>query len=202
MALLAKRKKDRTLAANTQNNLENDNPKGKNGTPRKAIFAVILLAGIVFGGRYGYGKYTFGQSHVSTDDAYVTGDLVYVSPTINGLLVSLDIEEGSVVKKGQLIARLKDSSQQAALRQAKAAYESALAQIPQAKSNLEFQKLSTEAAIQKARAAISAQRTRTLSARQNVQLSSATLLPQSDEYGEGPVSRPATAVALALRKTV
>ena len=148
----------------------NSEPQKKNGGPKKALFLVLLLVGIVVGGKYAYSKYTFGQAHVETDDAYVAGDLVYISPSINGTLAKLVVDEGDRIKKGQLIARLKDSSQQSALRQAQAAYNAALTQIPQAKSNLVFQKRATEAAIQKARAAIASQRDKTTGSKQQVNL--------------------------------
>ncbi len=146
----------------------------KNNGPRKTVFLIILVVAILLGTKYGYGKYTYGKDHVETDDAYITGELVYISPSINGTLAKLEVDEGDRVKKGQLIARLKDSSQQSALRQAQAAYNSALTQIPQAKSNLAYQKLATEAAIQKARAAISSQRDKTKGAKQQVDLTSDT----------------------------
>ena len=57
---------------------------------------------------------------VSTDDAYVAGDLVNVSPVISGTLKELTVDEGSYVHRGQLIARLSDASPQANVRQAHA----------------------------------------------------------------------------------
>ncbi|MGN6269764.1 MAG: acetyl-CoA carboxylase biotin carboxyl carrier protein, partial [Sphingomonas sp.] len=48
------------------------------------------------------------------------------------------VDVGDSVKAGQPIAELDDSAQQAALRQAQAAYDAAQSQIPQAQTNLSY----------------------------------------------------------------
>jgi membrane fusion protein, multidrug efflux system len=138
------------------------------------IAAIVIIAGAIWGVRY----YHYSQTHVSTDDATVTGNLVNVSPIIAGTLTKLTVEEGDPVKAGQLIARLDDSGQLAALRQAKAAYAAAETQIPQAQTTLAYQKQATDAAIQKAQAELAAQNAKTSGAQQQVVLSNATVLNQ------------------------
>lgn len=66
------------------------------------IGGIVLLLGLFFGIRY----MLWSRHHVSTDDAYVTGDLVNVSPLISGTLVQLKVKEGDYVTRGELIARL------------------------------------------------------------------------------------------------
>jgi membrane fusion protein (multidrug efflux system) len=135
-----------------------------------AVGVAALIAGGIWGGRY----YLHSKDHVSTDDAFVTGNLVNVSPVVSGTLVKLTVAEGNSVKKGQLIARLDDSKERAALAQAKAAYEAALRGVPQAEANLRYQEQATAAAIQRARAAEEAQRARTRGASAQVTLSART----------------------------
>ena len=131
------------------------------------IVAAVLIAAAI----YGWSYYNYAQNHVSTDDAYITGNLVNVSPIISGTLNSLTVDEGSVVKQGQLIGRIEDSGQRASLAQAQAAYQSALSQLPQAEQNLIYQQQATQAGIQKAQAELAAQRAKTFGSRRQVILS-------------------------------
>jgi membrane fusion protein (multidrug efflux system) len=139
-----------------------------------AVIAAVLIAAII----YGWSYYTYAQNHAGTDDAYVTGNLVNVSPIISGTLNSLTVEEGSAVKKGQLIGRIEDSGQRASLAQAQAAYQSALSQLPQAEQNLVYQKQATTANIRKAQAELAAQQAKTAGAQQQVILSRNQVLNQ------------------------
>lgn len=60
---------------------------------------VMALAGIAF---YYWYENTY---YVSTDDARVSADLVSVTPQISGKLLELNVEEGDVVTKNQILAR-------------------------------------------------------------------------------------------------
>ena len=126
-----------------------------------------MIAAIIYGISY----FKYAANHVSTDDAYVTGNLVNVSPLISGTLNTLTVDEGDTVKKGQLVGRLEDSGQKAAYAQAQANYKAALTQLPQAQQNLIYQQQATDAAIRKAQADLASQRAATAGAKQQVELS-------------------------------
>lgn len=139
-----------------------------------AVAAVILVAAVLWGVRY----WRYARAHVSTNDAYVSGNLVNVSPIISGTLSRLLVDDGARVRKGQLLGRLEDSGPQAALRQARAASQAAQSQIPQAQSALVFQQAATRAAIQRAQAAVAAQQARTKGAQQQAALTTQTVANQ------------------------
>lgn len=151
--------------------------------PRRGVLKNTLIIGVVAllvfaGATKGWSVYRFGQTHVGTDDAYVTGDLVNISPIVSGTLAKLTVAEGDSVKKGQLIATLDDKGPRASLLQAEAALEAAQRQIPEAERNLEFTALSTNANIQHAQSAISAQTAKTSGAEQQVALTTNTVRNQ------------------------
>jgi len=133
-----------------------------------AAIAVILL--LIWGIRY----YGYSQTHVSTDDAYVTGDLVNVSPIISGTLETLTVDEGDVVKAGQVIAKLDQSGPKASYEQALAAYDAAESEVPQAKTELAYETASVAAGISQAAAGLGAQNAKSNAAAQQVTLSAAT----------------------------
>ncbi|EGW40886.1 efflux RND transporter periplasmic adaptor subunit [Desulfosporosinus sp. OT] len=64
------------------------------------VLIVIALCGI--GGYYWY-ENTY---YVSTDDATVSSDLVSVIPKISGQILELNVDQGDIVKKNQILARL------------------------------------------------------------------------------------------------
>ena len=145
---------------------------------RKLIIGTLIAAAVIFAVVYGWSRYVYGQNHEATDDAYVTGNLVNVSPIIGGTLSQLSVDEGYQVKKGDLLARLEDSGPRAAVQQAKAAYQAALSQLPQAQQNLIYQRQATDAAIKRAQAELQAQQAKTSGAQQQVVLSRNTVLNQ------------------------
>lgn len=155
-----------------------DEVKKEPNPVRKAIVVCVIVIVVLFALYKGFEYYKFSQTHVNTDDAYVTGNFVQVSPIISGTLSQLTVEEGDTVKKGQLIARLDDSGQLAMVRQARAAYDAAETQIPQALTNLAYQKQATNAAIEKAQSEVAGQSAKTAGAQQQVQLSNATVKNQ------------------------
>lgn len=95
----------------------------KQGSRKKSltIFAIILLivAGVSF---YYYENYVVGKQ--DTDDAYVNGNLVQISPEITGTVTQIDADDGDYVEKGQPLVYL-DSLD------AKIAFENSLAILAQ-----------------------------------------------------------------------
>ena len=151
-----------------------DDGKKPASPQRRLIIGVIALVVLAFALIKGLAYYHYSQTHVATDDAYITGNLVNVSPIISGTLTTLTVDEGNFVKKGQLIGQLDTSGPLASLRQARASYQAAESQIPQARTTLSYEKQATAAAIQKAQAEIAAQRAKTAGAQAQVALSAAT----------------------------
>jgi membrane fusion protein (multidrug efflux system) len=140
--------------------------------------SIVIAAAILVAGAKAWSAISFGQTHVGTEDAYVTGDLVSISPTDSGTLAELNVQDGDFVHKGQLIARLNSDTSQAQLAQAKANALAAESQVPQAESALRFAQLSTAAAIRSSQAAISTQSAKTAGSRMQVRLSSDTVKNQ------------------------
>lgn len=145
---------------------------------RNPIVLLIIAAVVVVGIIWGIHFYQYNQTHTSTDDAYVTGDLINVSPIISGTLAKLNVEEGDTVQKGQLIARLDDSGPLASYKAEVAAYQAAMSQVPQARTTLAYEQSTVAAQINQAQAALKAQGAKTNQARYQVALTQSTLRGQ------------------------
>ena len=101
---------------------------------RVLIPFIVFIIAVAFGAWYWYKNL---RNFVSTDDAYVDADRVSVSTKVLGRIVQIGAEEGSAVKKGDVLARLDDTDLRAQMEQAKANLDLAQASLPLAKVNLD-----------------------------------------------------------------
>ena len=72
---------------------------------RVLIIGILALIVIAVGGIAGYYWYE-NTYYVSTDDASVSSDLVSVIPKISGQILELNVNQGDIIKKNQILARL------------------------------------------------------------------------------------------------
>ena len=89
-----------------------------NGKRRKAltVAAAVLLAGAAYGAYY-----ALVLSHYeSTDNAYVQGNLVQITPQVGGTVVGIGADDTDFVKAGQTLVKLDAADAQVALDQAEA----------------------------------------------------------------------------------
>src|SRR3979411_156125 len=78
-----------------------------------AAFAPFVLA-------YGVSWTVALPYHQSTDDAYVGGNVVQITPQISGTVVAIGADDTQVVKAGQALVRLDQADAKVALDQAEA----------------------------------------------------------------------------------
>ena len=92
----------------------------KSGGRRRVIVSVIALIALAGAGWYGYNYYTTGRFMVSTDDAYIGGDIADISPKVSGYVASVNIVANQHVKAGDPLITLDDGDYTIARDQAKA----------------------------------------------------------------------------------
>src|SRR5882672_512965 len=87
---------------------------------RKLWLAIATGAFVVVGATYGaYWAMVLRYSQ-STDDAYVNGNVVQITPQISGTVVSIGADDTQFVKAGQQLVRLDQADAKVALDQAEA----------------------------------------------------------------------------------
>jgi len=69
------------------------------------LFAVVVLAVVAFGVYY----WLYGQFYENTDDAYVNGNLVQITPQVTGTVTTIAADDGDLVKQGQVLVQLDPS---------------------------------------------------------------------------------------------
>src|SRR5215467_1106417 len=96
-------------------------PKVASHTTRRwrwlgALAALLATAGAVYGAYWAQVL----RYHQSTDDAYVGGNVVQITPQISGTVVAIGADDTQFVKAGQPLVRLDESDAKVALDQAEA----------------------------------------------------------------------------------
>jgi membrane fusion protein (multidrug efflux system) len=142
-----------------------------NGRKRKQRWLFVILAvGFLIGSFYGIRWLHYYFTHAITDDASVEGDLISVSSTVPGKIRLLPIHEGEQLKKGQLIAQLREEDYQAKVDVAAGVVQSINASLNEAMADELLVKEKTEKDVQRAEAVLFASRARLKEAEANLQL--------------------------------
>ncbi len=131
----------------------------------KRTFAII---GIVFLIALGFYIFSTPWGKEIPLTGIVDGNEVIVSPQIMGRMIRLTVDEGSVVKKGDLIAELDPKELQAALAAAKANVASLQSQVNAANHNYSMTDDQTGASVNQARATLTSTRAQLDQARANL----------------------------------
>src|SRR5699024_7709604 len=96
------------------------------------------------------------QQYVSTENAFLDGNLVRIAPQVSGPIAGIDVEENAHVNKGDLLLRLDPADYQVALRQAKTRLDGGKAQVEQAQAQLSV----AQTGVSRANAQVAVARTR------------------------------------------
>lgn len=87
---------------------------------RRKILPVLGLMLLGAAGWYGYDWWTNGRFLVSTDDAYIEGDIATISPKVSGYVAKVDVVANQHVKAGDPLVTLDDGDYRIAAEQAEA----------------------------------------------------------------------------------
>lgn len=106
-------------------------PPESNPAKRKRLLTILalvfFLAGVIWGVRW----FVYSRGHETTDDAYVAGNLVRVTPRISGSVVAVLADDTDFVKQGQVVVKLDDTDARLALAKAEADLGEIVRQISQ-----------------------------------------------------------------------
>jgi membrane fusion protein (multidrug efflux system) len=92
---------------------------------RSPVLPIIGLALLSAGAWFGYQWWTDGRFMVSTDDAYIEGDIAIISPKVSGYVETVNVTGNQVVKAGDPLVTLDAGDYRIAYEQAVANKQSA-----------------------------------------------------------------------------
>jgi len=154
--------------------------EGRRGRPRKR--RVMMTAGILLGlaaVAYGARAYAWSLHHVSTDDAFIDGHIIQVSPQVLGHVVEVLVNDNQMVKRGDVLLRIDPRDYQARLDSANAALQLARAKEAAAKTQIELATRTATGMRERAAATVTVAQTAIEQAQ--AQVASALRLQEQDE---------------------
>jgi membrane fusion protein (multidrug efflux system) len=99
--------------------------KGK----RKGLLIVVFIVLLIAAGLWAAWWFLSGRFYESTDDAYVNGNIVQITPQIAGTVVAVGADDTDFVKPGQVLVRLDRADAKVALDRAEAQLARSVRQV-------------------------------------------------------------------------
>lgn len=125
-------------------NSDEGEPAVKNGSKKRKIFFIgagVLVLGLILGTGY----WLYARQYESTDDAFIDGDIVQVSPKVSAYVKKIYVDNNKFVHKGDLLVELDPTDYQVKLEQAKAQLATAQSQHGAAQANVDLTEKTTDA---------------------------------------------------------
>ncbi len=126
-----------TATSNPSNDSSED---ASNQRKRKAWLLALLVLVVVLGAGVWAWHELYGRWNESTDDAYVNGNVVEITPLTSGTVVSIGADDGDLVHEGQVLLAFDPSDAQVGLQSAQANLARAVRQVRGLYSNVDGMK--------------------------------------------------------------
>lgn len=117
----------------------------RNPRKRKVMLVVLAIVVILAGvGVWGYHEF-YGRWNESTDDAYVNGNVVEITPLVTGTVVSIGADDGDLVHEGQVLINFDPNDAEVGLQSAQANLARTVRQVRGLYSNVDGMKAQVNA---------------------------------------------------------
>lgn len=117
----------------------------------KAALGLVLLAALGIGLRY----YLHSRAYETTDNAFIEGSVVQISPKVGGYVAKVYVKDNQHVKQGDLLLEIDPRDYENRLAQAKAQLQAAQARRKSAQLNVALTRVTASAGVQQAAAGLS-----------------------------------------------
>jgi membrane fusion protein, multidrug efflux system len=124
----------------SDNTQDTSNPR-KRKVMLVVLAIVVILAGV---GVWGYHEF-YGRWNESTDDAYVNGNVVEITPLVTGTVVSIGADDGDLVHEGQVLINFDPNDAEVGLQSAQANLARTVRQVRGLYSNVDGMKAQVNA---------------------------------------------------------
>src|ERR1700753_2700363 len=95
-------------------------PQTANNGKRKRMMTLLVIVILIAAVAYGLYYFLVARFHEDTDDAYVSGNVVQITPQVTGTVIAVNADDTQVVKAGDPLVVLDPADARVALEQAEA----------------------------------------------------------------------------------
>src|SRR5258708_6048526 len=95
-------------------------PQPANNGKRKRMMTLLVIVILIAAIAYGLYYFLIARFHEETDDAYVNGNVVQITPQVTGTVISVNADDTQIVKTGDPVVVLDPADSRVALQQAEA----------------------------------------------------------------------------------
>jgi membrane fusion protein (multidrug efflux system) len=123
-----------------------DNAQGASNPGKRKVMLVVLAIVVILAGVGVWGYHQFyGRWNESTDDAYVNGNVVEITPLVTGTVVSIGADDGDLVHEGQVLINFDPNDAEVGLQSARANLARTVRQVRGLYSNVDGMKAQVNA---------------------------------------------------------
>ncbi|BFT64408.1 efflux RND transporter periplasmic adaptor subunit [Pseudomonas moorei] len=123
-----------------------ENTPGNPNSGKRKFMLLILAAAVALSGAGVWAYHEFyGRWSESTDDAYVNGNVVEITPLVTGTVVSIGADDGDLVHEGQVLCNFDPNDAEIGLQSAQANLARTVRQVRGLYSNVDGQKAQVNA---------------------------------------------------------
>ena len=108
----------------------------KHGIIFKLFWLIVIMAVVLIGGHYAIRYLVYHILYESTDDAFVDGHIVSISPKISGQITKVLVDDNQQVRMGDLLITIDPCDYQARVEAYQAALQVARAEAQKAKASI------------------------------------------------------------------
>lgn len=131
---------ENTAAPASKENTPRENAakdSGKGSGTRKIMLLLLLLLVLLGTAGVWFWYEVYGRWNESTDDAYVNGNVVAITPLVTGTVVSIGADDGDLVRAGQTLIEFDPSDAKVSLQSAEANLAKTVRQVRGLYSNVD-----------------------------------------------------------------
>jgi membrane fusion protein, multidrug efflux system len=154
------------------------------------VAGVAAILGVAFGVHY----YRYATSHESTDNAFIEGRIIPISPEVAGHVLKVYVTDNQEVKEGYLLVEIDPRDFDVRLQQARATLAATVAKERGARVNIQYTSVTAGAGVEQARAQVAVAEAETTRAMPDVERF-------RQLFAENGVSRQQLDVAIAAAST-
>jgi len=137
-----------------QENPMTEGPTHKKAVKQKKVFLILIII-LVIGVISLLAYLRYKKTHVSTDDAFVDGNIYTIASRITGTVKAVHVQDNMLVKKGDLLVEIDPADYETRTEQASASVRAAEAKFAEADAGIDAankQQAETESRVESAKA--------------------------------------------------